>query len=70
MNPKPFFTSWTMWFGMTQIALAVVGYLSGLMPVDQCYTLLHYFIMMSMVAEKAPVDSAFSVRTTLKHPAL
>lgn len=37
---KSIFKSWTIWFGILQVALAVVGYLSGLMASSEAWTLL------------------------------
>lgn len=36
---KHFYLSWTFWFGVTQIAMAGVGYLSGLMDPQACLAL-------------------------------
>lgn len=40
MIPKSFFSSWTMWFGMLQIGLGVVGMMSGLMDGQAALTLI------------------------------
>lgn len=37
---KPIFSSWTVWFGICQIALGVVGYFSGMMGQTECWTLI------------------------------
>lgn len=31
MNTKSLVTSWTFWFGIAQVALGAIGYVSGLM---------------------------------------
>lgn len=37
---KSIFKSWTIWFGILQIALGVVGALSGLMESTEAWTLI------------------------------
>lgn len=38
--PKSIFASWTFWFGFLQIALGVVGLLSGLMDQAASFSLI------------------------------
>lgn len=37
---KSFFASWTIWFGILQLALGVIGLLSGLMESAEAWTLI------------------------------
>lgn len=40
MNTKNIFASWTIWFGLLQLALGGVGYISGLMSPTEALTLI------------------------------
>lgn len=37
---KSIFSSWTIWFGLLQIALGAVGYFSGMMGETEAWTLV------------------------------
>lgn len=40
MTPKALIASWTFWFGLLQVLLGAVGWLSGLMQTTEALTLV------------------------------
>lgn len=40
MNIKPILSSWTIWYGILQVALGIVGWISGKMDPTAAQTLI------------------------------
>ena len=40
IKTKSIFSSWTIWFGLAQLALGIIGWISGLMENTEALTLI------------------------------